>query len=104
MIVEVNLSLARERWRVSVLLGRPGPNVHSERTPPPHPPICCIFLGCLLSPCPPPPPLLLLLFQSSLPPHLPVWVSRSRGPRGWRGIVLRWGSCAELAMPYPSIL
>lgn len=90
-----------QRWRVSVLLRHPGPNVHTERTPIPrfaayssgvssrcvlhhH---CC----CCLSALP--------------PPHLPVRVSGSwalgGGGNQHRASL---GSCAELAMPCPGIL
>lgn len=52
----------------------------TQRGPPPHPPICCIFLGCLFSLCPPP---LLLPFSSppTQPPCAGVW---ELGPWGWR--------------------
>lgn len=67
-----------QRWRVSVLLRRPGPNVHTERTPIPR--SAAYSLGVSSHLCP---PLLLLPFSSppTPPPCAGVW---ELGPWGWR--------------------
>ncbi|TDH06059.1 hypothetical protein EPR50_G00128790, partial [Perca flavescens] len=94
-----------QRWRVSVLLGLPGPNVHTERRPPRLSPPILRFAAyssgvsshCVLHHC--------FCLSALPPPHIPVRVSGSwalgGGGNQHRASL---GSCAELAMPCPGIL